>query len=235
MALKLNALKSVGNFAGDTDVERWIERMDLALRIDGIPDDRHADVMALHLEGAAFDTWKGLSVDKKMNVAAIKAELRAVFGLQRMDAWNLAASLVPIAPGDTVDVVFEELKKLVGIAAAGGDTEGRIAACLLISRLPLAIREQVLLQCGTDMEPTAVVKCAKQLMATSSSFNNVYTATTVAGSSLWNKPGSTAKPRKRKDLSTIRCFKCHVIGHIARNCHAKSAVSGNECTGQLQA
>ena len=58
MAAKLNALKHVGNFTGDEDVERWLGRMELTLRIDEIPAARHADVLSLHLEGAAFDTWK---------------------------------------------------------------------------------------------------------------------------------------------------------------------------------
>ena len=57
----------------------------MALRIDCIPEDSHADVLALHSEGAAHDTWRGMAADNRTDVAAIKSELRAIFGLQRMD------------------------------------------------------------------------------------------------------------------------------------------------------
>ena len=95
MAANLNALKHVGNFAGDEDVERWLDRMELALRIDEIPAARHADALALHLEGAAFDTWKG-----RKGCGNHKAELKAVFGLQRIDAWMLAVSSGSLASGE---------------------------------------------------------------------------------------------------------------------------------------
>jgi hypothetical protein len=238
--VKLHALKRVAMFSGDTDVERWVDRMELALRIDSIPTESHADVLSLQLEGPAYDTWKGLSTLQKADAAAIKAELRSVFGLQRMDAWTMAASPSSMAPGDTVDVAFEELRKLVGIAAAGGDAIDRVAACLLTARLPTHVREQVLLQCGTDMAPAAVVACAKQLMSVSSS--NVRTFSATAG--VRKKPNATAsasvqrpgRSSRVRDVNQIRCFRCDVLGHFAADCEADSpthtAVSGNAGVGQ---
>ena len=82
-AVKLNALKHVGNFAGETDIEQWFDRMEMAMRIDGIPVGSHADVLAMHLEGPAYDTWKGLSVASKQNAAAIKAESLACSAWRR--------------------------------------------------------------------------------------------------------------------------------------------------------
>ena len=78
-----------------------------------------------------------------------------------MDAGVSSGSL---APGDTVDVAFEELRKLVGRAAEGDDAIGRMAACLLTMRLPLHVPEQVLHKCGKDLVLAEVVACAKQLM-----------------------------------------------------------------------
>lgn len=231
--VKLNALKRVGRFSGGTDVERWIDRMELALRVDEIPDARHADVFALNLEGPAFDTWKGLSADKKTDVAAIKAELRVVFGLQRMEAWALATAPCQIAPGDTVDVAYEELRKLVGIASAGDDPVSRVAACLLMGRLPTAVRDRVLLQCGKEMEPSAVVECAKQLM----------TSVSPAASALVATADKTASANKRsagraRQPGQRRCFNCAQLGHVARECtgeaRVSSAVPGNGSTGQPQ-
>ena len=214
MIVKLHALKRVGAFAGETDVERWIDRIELAMRIDGVPESKHADVHSLHLE--TYDSWKGLAADKKQDAAAIKAELRMVFGLQRMEAWSLASSSRDIGPGETVDVLFEELKKLVGIATEGGDAVGRIAACLFIGRLPSDVRERIPLQCGKDMTPVVVVECAKQLMA-------IVSPPTPAFSATVDRPVSqdaTASRRSRrnagKQRAECRCFNCHQLGHLAR-------------------
>ena len=162
-AVKLHALKSVGNFTGDTgDVERWLDRMELAMRIDGVPTEKQADVLAMHLEGAAYDIRKGLSTEEKKDATAIKAELLTVFDLQRMDAWSHDTALGSIVPGDTVHVTFEEIKKLLRIAAEGGDPMDRMAACLFTARLSPHVREQVLLKCGKERKPAAVV--ARSLM-----------------------------------------------------------------------
>ena len=74
--VKLHALKHVGNYDGSTDVERWLDRVELALEIDQVPASRHASVLALHLEGAAHDTWKGLPEERRRDVGAIEEELR---------------------------------------------------------------------------------------------------------------------------------------------------------------
>jgi hypothetical protein len=229
MATKLHALKSVGNFDGSpgSDVERWIDRMEMALRIEDIEENRHAVVFSFHLEGAAFDTWKGMSADGQADANAIKVALRTVFGLQRMEAWNLAANTGLIAPGETVDVAYENIKKLVNIAATGNDPIGRVASCILTARLPLHVQEQVLLQCGKDMVPAAVVACAKQLMSANSSTARGFSA--------------VAKVRKNRvqqnwanpDRSEIQCFQCKQLGHYKRDCPSNTpAVSGNGRTGQ---
>jgi hypothetical protein len=70
--------------------------------------------------------------------------------------------------GEPMDVAYEEIKKLVKIAASGADQLDRVAACIFTSRLPLHIHEQVLLQCGKDMVPSAVVTSAKRLMSANS-------------------------------------------------------------------
>lgn len=227
---KLNALRSVGNFDGSSDIERWIDRMEMAMGIDGIEDSKHAVVLSFHLEGAAFDTWKGLSEDGRKDAAVIKAELRSVFGLGRMEAWNLATASGTISPGDTVDVAFEGLKKLVGKAVAGDDPVGRVAACLLIARLSPQVREQVLLQCGKDMVPAAVVACAKQLISATSTTRGLSAAASRS------TPNNAARRHGQQDKSTVRCFQCQKLGHYKHECKevppTHAAVSGNGRTGQ---
>ena len=136
MTVKLHALKHVGMFASEMDMERWIDCIELAMWIDGVPESKHADVLSLYLEGPAYNSWKRLAMDKKQDAAAIKAELRMVFGLQCMEAWSLVSASRNIGLGETVDILFEELKKLVGIATEGGDVVGQIVTCLLIEHLP---------------------------------------------------------------------------------------------------
>ena len=162
--------------------------------------------------------------------------LRTVFGLQCMEAWSLASASRNIGLGETADVLFEELKKLVGIATEGGDVVGWIAACLLVRCLPADVQEWVLLQCGKDMTPAAVVECTKQLMAIVSPPIRVFSATADRLAS----QGATASHRSQqnaaKQCAEYRCFNCHQLGHLAHNCTAEmpacSVVSGNAAAGQ---
>ena len=86
-------------------------------------------------------------------------------------------------------------------------------------------------QCGKDMTPAAVVECTKQLMA-------IVSPPTPAFSAAVDRPvtqGATASHRSRrnaaKQRTEWRCFNCHQLGHLARDCTAEmptlSAVSGN--------
>lgn len=230
MAFKMNAVKQIGVFDGTEDIERWINRLEMALRIDEVPTNKHADVMAMNLRGPAYDTWKNLASVKQADAAAIKVALRDVFGLRRMEAWRRAVAPSSLMPGDMVDVVYDELRTLVTIATASAGAEladpvGRMAACLLMERLPLAVRDQVLLHCGQHMKPEEVVACAKELLPNSR-------ADVTVGAAL----DDSAERR--------RCYRCNKVGHISRNCTIKfpprkeaasvtnSAVSGNGKTGQ---
>ena len=105
-AVKLHALKQVGRFDGTGDVERWIDRMELALRIDDVPESRHADVLALHLERDGYDTWKGMTENDRKDADKIKHQLRLVFGIGKFEAWMKVAACGIITPGETVDVIL---------------------------------------------------------------------------------------------------------------------------------
>ena len=243
--VKLNALKKVGSFSGEGDVERWLDRLELAMRIDGIPEDSHADVLSLHLEGAAYDTWKGMEAAAKSDANKIKAELRSVFGLQIMEAWRKVMGQSPLTPGDTVDVAYAETRQLIRTVAAGGDAADRVAACAFVCRLPSPVRDQVLIQCGKEMQHDQVVACAKQLMSSATSSQNVLAAGVDSAKS--QNAGKTGRNgllicgicgRRGHDETRckIECFRCRKRGHIARNCHEEVVnVSGNGHAGQHQA
>ena len=247
--VKLNALKKAGSFSGDGDVEQWIDRMEQALLIDGIPESSHAAVLSLHLNGAAYDTWKGLSAEGKIDATQIKTALRSVFGMQKMDAWMKAVSSGGLIPGETVDVAFAELRKLLTIVTKGGDVLDTVAACMLMTRLPSRVRDQVLLQCGQEMNPASVVTSAKQLMSSASSIQYqggaavaVMDVVRPIGQHGWKDGRSGASSgvrhggrRSPSNYTSVECFHCHQRGHIARFCPAKtSTVSGNAVGGQPQ-
>ena len=119
-------------------MERWIDRIELAMRIDGVPESKYTDVPLTSFGGAGLRFMEGTRCGQEARCCNNQG--RALdgfrFGLQRMEAWSLASASRDIGLGETVDVLFEELKKLVGIATEGGNAVGRVAACLLIGRLP---------------------------------------------------------------------------------------------------
>ena len=155
------------SFDGSTDVERLIDRVELAMRIDEVPVEKSGPLLAMKLEGAAYDTWKRMDPAEQVDCSKIECELRIVFGLGKFQTWMRLMEAPPILPGDHVDVAFAEDDKLFKtVSSTDNDTNilGRLQACHFASRLPLDVQNQVLLRCGRDMDPTAVVACAKELL-----------------------------------------------------------------------
>ena len=69
------------SFDGSTDVERLIDRVELAIRIDEVPVEKSGPLLAMKLEGAAYDTWKRMDPAEQVDCSKIECELRIVFGL----------------------------------------------------------------------------------------------------------------------------------------------------------
>ena len=98
-----------------------------------------------------------MTEDDRKDAAKIKRQLRLLFGI------GIFACGI-IKPGEMVDVILEEMRTLLTIVVAPGDEVNGMAACVLISRLPASVRDQVLLQCGNTLDIKQVLNCAKQLM-----------------------------------------------------------------------
>ena len=78
----MKALKMLEKYSGDEDVERWIDRFELAVEIDEL-SSREEQVLAMLLTNEAYDVWKNLSAADKKDPSAIKQALRKTFGLSR--------------------------------------------------------------------------------------------------------------------------------------------------------
>ena len=64
----------------------------------------------MFLNGPAYDTWKNLTSEQKLNAEAIKNALRQSFGISRQRAWYRAKN-INMDCFDNVDVISEEIRK----------------------------------------------------------------------------------------------------------------------------
>ena len=157
----MKAIKSVGKFAGDEDVERWIDMFELAIEIDELKT-KEAVLLSMHLTGLAYDTWKNLSGADKKDATAIKKALRSAFGMRRLDAWR-AAQKKKLLIGDSIDALGEQISRCLSVSVAGGNTIEYVKGLTLLEALPTNIRDQVLLHLGEDLTYAKVLQTAKRI------------------------------------------------------------------------
>lgn len=215
-SLKLQALRRISDYDGSTDVEQWIDRVEAASQIDAVPKDQLANVFIIRLDGAARHTWKAMPEEKRSDAEAIKAALRRAFGLQRFEAWQKGTASRAIQPGESIDAAFAEIRTCLSTATAGEDPISRAAACVLLSRLSSNVREQVLMHCGRDLQPSAVVDGIRSALSSASPSDSATLAACEPSSS--QSPAVSAAPAK---LPCGRCERCHRSGHQAKECRAR--------------
>lgn len=198
----MKALKRISSFSGEGDVERWIDRFQLAVEIDE-KTDKEAQLLSLYLTGPAYDTWKGLAESEKKDARKIKDALRTVYGLRRQDAWHEALSR-KIAIGENVDVAGEEISKNLNVAVKGDDPLEYVKGLILLDALPKNIREQVMMNIGDDSKYSHVLQATKKVWPHSKEVEN------------FGLIGRTdANPGQQK---VVKCFCCNRFGHSRKEC-----------------
>ena len=146
----MKAMRNVGKFSGEGDVERWIDRFELAAEVDDV-QNKEAALLSVSLDGPAYDTWKGLDESDRRNAEAIKQALRRAFGLRRLDAWR-ALLTRNWRCEEPVDSQVEQVKRWIDVATAGGDPRSSMGGLVLLEMLPSRMREQVAQQLGDNLQ-----------------------------------------------------------------------------------
>ena len=211
----MKLLEVVKPFSGEEDIEQWLDRFEVAVDIVEEPNDdtakksKMAKMVPLLLSGPAYSTWKQLSTGDKSDFEKVAAALRRVYGKTKVSAWQ-EMKLLRFLPGDSVDVLADQINRLLTVVVGSQAFPEQLAAAFLLDALPLKVAEQVRMQHGEKMVLSEIVSCAKAL-----------TSSTTLSSDC--AAGAThIKPKLREDRNVpkeLRCYCCNQSGHVRKNCH----------------
>ena len=168
----------------------------------------------------------------------VKAALRRVFGKSKMQAWTELKKM-KLIPGDSVDVVTEEIKSLLKCATDQSVIPETLVALQLIDALPSAVAEKVTLQYGEELQLEKIVSASKSLMAAMDSAVCAAAAqedrrrgpsTATGRSSQIRCYGCQRFGHEKKDCRVV-CYRCRARGHVQRLCPSGNGSEGVESAG----
>ena len=156
------AFKKLEVFDGSGDVERFIDRYEFAVTVDELETKKQASRLAVHLEGPAYDTWKGMEASDRTDVEKIKKVLRDTYGVRRSAAWK-AMTTYRIGTGEQLDSACEQLHKWAKIVTQGTNPASSLAALAFVEALPSHIGQKVRVLCGQEATKEAAVAAAEDI------------------------------------------------------------------------
>lgn len=226
------AIKKLESFNGMEDVERFIDRFEFAVDVDEVASAKQASVLVMHLNGAAYDVWKGIPETDKKNVAKIKEVLRNTYGVRRSAAWR-AMTAYRINAGQQLDSACEELHKWAKIVTAGKNPAATLTAVAFVEALPGHIAQRVRVLCGQSATKEEVVAAAKDVWDDAEFEVTAAVQNRPMGRGFMNTQRRTSQrnvsPSSRTSgKETRRCFGCGMVGHLRRACTAVCARCGGK-------
>lgn len=204
------------------DPTEWFGRYELCCTANAWDDDMKALKLPTLLEGEALAVWMDLSENQQKSYGDAKAavlERMAPASFVSLDDFHARK----LHPGEGLSVYLHNLRKLLNQAMPGvdRDTKEKLLLHQLLVGLPATISRQ-LRSTGDVEDLEAVMKRAKLLMTLEEKETKVAVVQPEVQAvdelrqqiaALTDQVAAlTTKPRM------IRCFNCHQMGHVQRNC-----------------
>ena len=218
-AIKL--VEVVKRFSGkeDEDLDLWFDRFKVAMDIttsldtDAKKEDEMARMMPLFLEGPAYKTWQQIPEKDRKDLSAVKKELKRVFGRSKLSSWQQLKSL-RLLPGERLDETVSEIKSCLRVISSDKNFPEELVSLFLLDALPKSIADNIRIQYGEKLNIDEVLSCAKALML---DINDRGAAAGITNRQPMRGAGNELSDVERSRPG-VRCFGCHRIGHLHRDC-----------------
>ena len=172
-------------------------------------DEKRLANLPLFLEGDAFLVWDELSDDDKKSAAVVKQTLQDAFTLSPGQAYREFVSRT-LGATESVDAYAADLRRL--LAAAGQTADGK--SPVLIEQFLRGLPTDYARQLRTNGDTSQISTCVQYVRGLRSVDTQVPQNVSAA------VPGGSGSSKSKR--SSVMCFKCHGLGHIARHCKASS-------------
>lgn len=194
----------VSKFDGIRDVDDWVEKFLLAVRLRGISQKDYADMCAILLEGPALNVYRQLpDTDKKDHVKIIDA-LKKAFGPTMFESHDKFVNR-KLQPGEAPDTFMADLKSYARGMFLQEHSVSRLLICQFVNGLPTEVASMVRALCTEKSTISEVVDLAKSIIANQRA---------SGGDSYLGAAAAINKQLPRKQ----RCYQCSGFGHIAKDC-----------------